>query len=83
MIRLHKAGFTPYLRLVIHYEILASVPEGRAEWGAGEIGRIMTEAMGEVTIGTDPKVGGRSWGSLYLKKEDQASCTDPYLLKGT
>ncbi|WP_078344674.1 DNA polymerase [Mycobacteroides chelonae] len=80
LIRLHEAGFTPYLRLPIHDEILASVPEARAQWGAEEIGRLMAEEMGPVTIGTDPEVGGRSWGSLYIKKDEQDSINDPYLL---
>lgn len=65
LVRLHEAGFTPYLRLPIHDEILASVPEDRAQWGAERIGELMTEQMGPVLIGTDPEVGGRSWGSLY------------------
>jgi DNA polymerase-1 len=65
LIRLHKHGFTPYLRLPIHDEVLASVPEARAAWGAGEIARVMQEEMGPVHIGTDAEVGGRSWGSLY------------------
>lgn len=65
LIRLHDAGFTPYLRLPIHDEVLASLPEEKAQWGADEIGRIMAEQMGPVFIGTDPEVGGRSWGSLY------------------
>jgi DNA polymerase-1 len=65
LVRLHKAGFTPYLRLVIHDEVLCSLPAEKAEWGAAEIGRIMAEQMGPVLIGTDPEVGGRSWGSLY------------------
>jgi DNA polymerase-1 len=65
LIRLHEAGFTPYLRLPIHDEIVASLPEGKAEWGAREIGRLMAEQMGPVLIGTDPEVGKRSWGSLY------------------
>ncbi len=65
LIRLHEAGFTPYLRLPIHDEVLASVPEAKAEWGANEIGRIMAEQMGPVHVGTEPEVGGRSWGSLY------------------
>lgn len=81
LIRLHDAGFTPYLRLPIHDEILASIPAAQADWGAQEIGRLMAEEMGPVLIGTDPDVGGRSWGSLYLKDEDRESCTDPYLLK--
>ncbi|QXN73883.1 DNA polymerase I [Mycobacterium phage Eaglepride] len=65
LIRLHENGFTPYLRLPIHDEILASVPETHAEWGAKRIGELMAEQMGPVLIGTDPEVGGRSWGSLY------------------
>ncbi|ATE84786.1 DNA polymerase I [Mycobacterium phage OKCentral2016] len=65
LIRLHENGFTPYLRLPIHDEILASVPAEHAEWGARRIGDLMAEQMGPVLIGTDPEVGGRSWGSLY------------------
>lgn len=65
LLRLHDAGFTPYLRLPIHDEVLASVPEEHAEWGAKQIGQIMDEEMYGVMIGTDPEVGGRSWGSLY------------------
>ncbi|ACE79969.1 DNA polymerase [Mycobacterium phage Pukovnik] len=65
LIRLHEAGFTPYLRLPIHDEIVASLPAEKAEWGAKKIGQLMAEEMGPVTIGTDPEVGKRSWGSLY------------------
>jgi DNA polymerase-1 len=65
LLRLHHAGFTPNLRLPIHDEILASLPEAHARWGAAEIGRIMAEQMGPVLIGTDSEVGLRSWGSLY------------------
>lgn len=65
LIRLHEAGFTPYLRIPVHDEIVASLPEAQAEWGAREIGRIMSEQMGPVHIGTDPEVGKRSWGSCY------------------
>lgn len=65
LLRLHDAGFTPYVRLPIHDEILASVPEAHAEWGANRIAELMAEQMGPVLISTDPEVGGRSWGSLY------------------
>ena len=68
LIRLHEAGFTPYLRLPIHDEIVASVPAERAEWGAQKIAQLMAEDMNGVRIGTDPEVGGRSWGSLYEKE---------------
>jgi DNA polymerase-1 len=65
LIRLHEAGYTPYLRLPIHDEIVASLPEAEAEKAAAHIGYLMQEEMGPVLIGTDPEVGKRSWGSLY------------------
>ncbi len=65
LLRLHDAGFTPYLRLPIHDEVLASLPTGKARWGAGKIGELMACTFKGVHIGTDPEVGGRSWGSLY------------------
>lgn len=65
MLRLHAAGFTPYLRLPIHDEMLSSLPEDKAEWGAQRIGELMAVTFEGVHIGTDPEVGGRSWGSLY------------------
>ncbi|EFV12910.1 DNA polymerase [Segniliparus rugosus] len=65
LIRLHRAGFGPNLRLPIHDEVLASVPAAKARWGANRIAEIMREQMGPVLIDTDAEVGGRSWGSLY------------------
>jgi len=65
LLRLHQAGFTQYLRLPIHDEVLASVPADKAEWGATRIGELMACTFKGVHIGTDPEVGGRSWGSLY------------------
>lgn len=65
LIRLHEAGFSPYLRLPIHDEIVASLPSEKAVWGAKEIGRLMSEEMGPVLISTDGEIGKRSWGSLY------------------
>ena len=72
LVRLHRAGFTPYLRLPIHDEVVASLPAEKAEWGAEQIAKHMAMQMGPVWIGTDPEVGGRSWGSLYMKEEDRA-----------
>lgn len=72
LIRLHENGFTPYLRLPIHDEIVASLPAEHAEWGARRIGEIMAEEMGPVMIGTDPEVFGRSWGHGYMSEEQKA-----------
>lgn len=65
LIRLHEAGYTPYLRLPIHDEIVASLPAEHADKAAAHIGHLMQEQMGPVLIGTDPETGKRSWGSLY------------------
>jgi DNA polymerase I-like protein with 3'-5' exonuclease and polymerase domains len=65
IVKLHKAGFTPYMRLPIHDETLSSLPTEQAEWGGARIAELMAEQMGPVFIGTDAEVGGRSWGSLY------------------
>ena len=65
LLRLHKAGFTPYLRLPIHDEVLVSVPADKAVKGAARIGELMSTTFRGVFVGTDPEVGGKSWGSLY------------------
>jgi DNA polymerase-1 len=67
LLRLDDAGFTPYLRLPIHDEVLLSVPTDKAEWGARRVGEIMACDFRGVHIGTDAEVGGRSWGSFYQK----------------
>ena len=71
LLRLHREGFTPYLRLPIHDEVLASIPKDKATWGANRIGELMSTNFDGVFIGTDPEVGGRSWGSLYMNEEDR------------
>ncbi|MCE7007102.1 DNA polymerase [Kibdelosporangium philippinense] len=65
LIRLHKKGYTPYLRLPIHDEVVTSLPAAKAEWGAREIAQHMAEQMGPVHIDTEYEIGQRSWGSLY------------------
>ena len=69
IVKLHKAGYTPYMRLPIHDETLSSLPAGQAEWGGARIAELMSEQMGPVFIGADAEVGGRSWGSLYGAEE--------------
>lgn len=65
LVRLHKAGFTPYLRLPIHDEVVASLPADKADMGAERISKLMAEEFGGLLINTDYDVGKRSWGSLY------------------
>lgn len=66
IIKLHKAGLTPYMRLPIHDEVIGSLPIEHAEFGARRMAQLMSEDMGEVFIDTDADVGNRSWGSFYM-----------------
>lgn len=69
IIELDKAGFTPYMRLPVHDEIVMSLPKDRAEEMAKEVARIMAFTYKGLTIPADYEVGERSWGSC-LEKED-------------
>lgn len=70
LIRLHEAGFTPYVRLPIHDEILACVPKEHADWGSKKIAEIMAEEFYGVSIASDADVYGRSWGGGYIDDDD-------------
>lgn len=71
LVRLDEAGFTPYLRLPIHDEVVAEVPEEHAEWGAAKIAEIMSCEFRGVHIGSDHEIYGRSWGGGYVDKENE------------
>lgn len=65
LLRLHEDGYTPYMRLPVHDEVIACVPTEHAQWGAQQIGKIMATEFRGVWIGTDPEVIGKSWGHGY------------------
>lgn len=73
LIRLHEAGFTPYMRLPVHDEVIASLPSGHAQWGAREMARIMATDFHGVHVGTDAEVYGFSWGHGYMSDEEKES----------
>lgn len=68
LLALDKAGFTPYLRLPIHDEVVVSIPAEHAEYGAAKIAKLMEKTIGEVHIKTDSDIYGRSWGDGYKDK---------------
>ncbi|ALA46409.1 DNA polymerase [Mycobacterium phage Rufus] len=72
VLRLHEAGFTPNMRLVVHDEVLLSLPEADAEVAVKEVGQIMEQRIGPVLVNTDPEVTGKSWGSGYMDEETMA-----------
>lgn len=71
IVKLHKNGFTPYMRLPIHDEVVGSLPIAHSEFGARRMAQLMAEDMGEVFIGTDAEVGNRSWGSFYMGQSQE------------
>lgn len=71
LLRLDEAGFTPYLRLPIHDEVVASIPEAHAEWGAQRIAEIMAMDFQGVHIGTDAEIYGASWGGGYYSEDEE------------
>ena len=71
LVRLDEEGFTPYLRLPIHDEVVAEVPEEHAEWGAARIAELMACDFRGVHIGSDHDVYGKSWGGGYVDQDSE------------
>jgi DNA polymerase-1 len=69
ILNLHKAGFTPYMRLPIHDEIVFSFPKDQAKELTREAARIMAFTIRDVLIPAEGEIGLRSWGSV-LELED-------------
>jgi DNA polymerase-1 len=68
LLEMESRGLLPYLRLPIHDEVVASVPEREAKELAREFERCMTFDLYGVPIDTGDEgasIGKRSWGSLY------------------
>ncbi|MEW1551402.1 DNA polymerase [Streptomyces tsukubensis] len=79
LIEMDAAGLVDdYLYLPIHDEVLGSAPEDIAEDVAREIGKVMSMSFLGVPLDTDPDVGGRSWGSLYMKDAETMMANDDW-----
>ncbi|MFJ2187803.1 DNA polymerase [Kitasatospora sp. NPDC087861] len=68
ILELHKAGFTPWIRLVIHDEIVFSFPRERAEELTKRAAEIMGFTVRGVRVPADGEIGERSWGSVLDKE---------------
>jgi DNA polymerase-1 len=78
LLDMDDAGLTDYLLLPIHDEVLGSAPADVAQDVADEVAKVMTMGFFGVELEADPDgVGGRSWGSLYMK--DNSGKVDPAL----
>jgi len=69
IINLHAAGFTPWIRLPVHDEIVFSFPKERAAELTEKAARIMEFTFRGLLIPADGEIGERSWGSI-LDLED-------------
>ncbi|MFD8088943.1 DNA polymerase [Streptomyces malaysiensis] len=69
LLNLHAAGFTKWMRLPIHDEIVFSFPKERAAELTAEAARIMGFSVKGVAIPAEGEIGDRSWGSV-LELED-------------
>ncbi|MET9959285.1 DNA polymerase [Streptomyces sp. NPDC006326] len=78
LIDMDDKGLTDYLLLPIHDEALGCAPDDIAEDVAREVGRAMHMDFFGVPLDTDPEVGGRSWGSLYMKTAATMIEHDPW-----
>ncbi|MFF9653049.1 DNA polymerase [Streptomyces sp. NPDC014622] len=69
IINLHRAGFTPWMRLPVHDELVFSFPKDRAKELAEQAARIMEFTFKGLLIPAEGEIGDRSWGSI-LDLED-------------
>jgi DNA polymerase-1 len=71
LIELDRAGFTPYMRLPIHDEIVFSFPEKEAHEMAREAAKLMEFSVQGLLIPAEAEIGGRSWGSVLELEESK------------
>ncbi|MGW5115005.1 DNA polymerase [Streptomyces noursei] len=64
LIELDRAGYTEFVRLPIHDELVFSFPRERAAELAENTARIMEMTVKGLLIPVDAEIGERSWGSV-------------------
>ncbi|WP_232110008.1 DNA polymerase [Streptomyces buecherae] len=64
ILELHKAGYTPWIRLPVHDELVFSFPRERAAELAEKAARIMEFVFQGLLIPAEAEIGERSWGSV-------------------
>jgi DNA polymerase-1 len=71
LLQLDKAGFSPYMRLPIHDEIVFSFPKEQAKEMTREAARLMEFTVKGMLIPADGEIGDRSWGSVLELEESK------------
>jgi DNA polymerase-1 len=70
-LKLDAAGFTPYMRLPIHDEIVFSFPRNEAKEMAREAAKLMEFTVQGLLIPADAEIGEQSWGSVLELEESK------------
>lgn len=78
LVDLDERGLGDALLLPVHDEVVAQADAREAPMVAREIAEVMSMDFFGVHLSTDPEVGGRSWGSLYMRTPDDLRSLDPY-----
>ncbi|MEV3860737.1 DNA polymerase [Streptomyces sp. NPDC050095] len=71
ILNLHAAGYTPFMRLPIHDELIFSFPKTQAKEMTRDVARIMEFTIREVLVPADGEIGDRSWGSVLELEESK------------
>ncbi|MFE5093268.1 DNA polymerase [Streptomyces sp. NPDC056638] len=73
-------GLTEYLLLPIHDEVLGCAPDADVEGVVKEVVGTMSMNFFGVPLDADPNdaIGGRSWGSRYMKKAETMMANDAW-----
>ncbi|MFB7782039.1 DNA polymerase [Streptomyces vinaceus] len=71
LLKLDAAGFTPFMRLPIHDEIVFSFPKADAREMAREAAKLMEFPVQGLLIPADAEIGDRSWGSVLELEESK------------
>jgi DNA polymerase-1 len=71
IINLHRAGFTPWMRLPVHDELIFSFPKERAKELTERAARIMEFTFRGLLIPAEGEIGERSWGSILDMEESK------------
>ncbi|MCX4554105.1 DNA polymerase [Streptomyces sp. NBC_01500] len=61
---LHEAGFTPYIRLIVHDEVVFSFPKERAAELTAQAEKIMEFNKQGIYVPAEGEIGEQSWGSV-------------------
>ncbi|MEU6704752.1 DNA polymerase [Streptomyces wuyuanensis] len=71
ILELDRAGYTPFMRVPVHDEIVFSFPEREAKEMSREAARLMEYRVNGLMIPADAEIGAQSWGSVLELEESK------------